>query len=80
MLRSGESPCFAECFAGLRLLCRETPWGRYPGRVASYKRARDQECMSESVDILMDIMTLIDRASTLTPDHLPKPSACGSEP
>ena len=36
--------------------------------------------MSESVDILMDIMTLIDRASTLTPDHLPKPSAYGSEP
>ena len=29
--------------------------------------------MSESVDILMDIMTLTDRASTLTPDHLPKP-------
>ena len=36
--------------------------------------------MSEGVDILMDIMSLADRASTLTPDHLPKPSANGSEP
>ena len=31
--------------------------------------------MSEGVDIPMDIMSLADLVSTLTPDHLPKPAA-----
>ena len=31
--------------------------------------------MSEGVDIPMGIMSLADLASTLTPDHLPKPAA-----